>query len=82
MWYDACTSSAHIHGMLVLHPHNVSMCALPMHVRSMAAEEFSEAWRTKAAKRRLQGLGDWGDLQLRTVFVDPPRSGLDDKVRG
>jgi len=47
-------------------------------IARMASEEFSEAWRTKAKKRRLEGLGDWSTLDMRTVFVDPPRSGLDD----
>lgn len=32
------------------------MCVLP---RSMASEEFAEAWRTKAKKKRLEGLGEW-----------------------
>ena len=45
----------------------------------MSSEEFVEAWRTKAEKRRLQGL-DWASLDLRTLVVDPPRAGLDEQT--
>eukprot|EP00892_Ulva_mutabilis_P004778 jgi/Ulvmu1/2672/UM014_0128.1 len=42
----------------------------------MSSEEFVDAWRTKAAKRRLKDI-DWDTLDLRTLVVDPPRAGLD-----
>lgn len=45
-------------------------------IARMSSEEFVEAWRTKAPKHRLRGL-DWDALQLQTLVVDPPRSGLD-----
>lgn len=48
-------------------------------VARMSSEEFTEAWKTQAAKRRLEGL-DWAQLSLRTVLVDPPRAGLDPEV--
>ena len=46
----------------------------------MSSEEFTDAWKTQATKRRLEGL-DWAQLSLRTVLVDPPRAGLDPGVR-
>jgi tRNA (uracil-5-)-methyltransferase len=49
-------------------------------IARMSSEEFTEAWKTKASKRRLEGLGEWDALNMRTVLVDPPRSGLDDQV--
>lgn len=49
-------------------------------IARMASEEFSTAWKEKAKKRRLEGMGDWEDLALRTVLVDPPRAGLDPAV--
>eukprot|EP00199_Chlamydomonas_sp_CCMP681_P002363 CAMPEP_0119105958 /NCGR_PEP_ID=MMETSP1180-20130426/3784_1 /TAXON_ID=3052 ORGANISM="Chlamydomonas cf sp, Strain CCMP681" /NCGR_SAMPLE_ID=MMETSP1180 /ASSEMBLY_ACC=CAM_ASM_000741 /LENGTH=406 /DNA_ID=CAMNT_0007091155 /DNA_START=60 /DNA_END=1276 /DNA_ORIENTATION=+ len=58
--------------------HNMTANGLSnIFVARMSSEEFSEAWRTKATKRRLQGLGDWDSLRLDTILVDPPRSGLD-----
>lgn len=45
----------------------------------MSSEEFVEAWRTKAAKRRLEGVS-WEDLELNTLLVDPPRAGLDEET--
>jgi len=45
-------------------------------VARMSSEEFTEAWKTRANKKRLEGL-DWSQLELRTVLVDPPRAGLD-----
>ncbi len=38
-------------------------------IARMSSEEFSEAWRTKATKKRLEGLGDWADLSLKTLLV-------------
>jgi tRNA (uracil-5-)-methyltransferase len=53
-------------------------------VARLSAEEFSETWRTGAARRRLEGLGGGGlsALDLRTALVDPPRAGLDGLTRG
>lgn len=43
---------------------------------AMSSEEFSQAW---FEKRQAKGLPpvDWSALDLRTIFVDPPRAGLD-----
>lgn len=49
-------------------------------VARMSSEEFTEAWKSQAKKKRLEGL-DWSQLSLRTVLVDPPRAGLDPGVR-
>lgn len=43
----------------------------------MSSEEFTETWRAKGTRRRLAGLRPWEQLQLGTLLVDPPRSGLD-----
>lgn len=37
----------------------------------------AETWRVKGTRNRLQGL-EWDKLSLETLFVDPPRSGLDE----
>ncbi|KAL6764932.1 uracil-5--methyltransferase-domain-containing protein [Haematococcus lacustris] len=58
--------------------HNITLNGVRnMFVARMSSEEFSEAWRTRARKQRLAGLGDWDSLALHTVLVDPPRAGLD-----
>ncbi|KXZ44370.1 hypothetical protein GPECTOR_68g341 [Gonium pectorale] len=44
----------------------------------MASEEFAETMRARGARRRLEGLGPWEALRMRTVLVDPPRAGLDE----
>lgn len=46
-------------------------------VARMSSEEFTEAWRTRAQKRRLEGL-DWEQVSFQTLLVDPPRAGLDE----
>jgi tRNA (uracil-5-)-methyltransferase len=47
----------------------------------MSAEEFTEAMKGKRQFRRLEGI-DLQSYQCETIFVDPPRSGLDaDTVR-
>lgn len=43
----------------------------------MAAEDFTQAMNGVREFRRLQGI-DLGSYQCETIFVDPPRSGLDD----
>ncbi|EFJ46848.1 hypothetical protein VOLCADRAFT_118051 [Volvox carteri f. nagariensis] len=43
----------------------------------MASEEFAETMRSRGSRRRLEGLGPWEELRLRTILVDPPRAGLD-----
>ncbi|GIL59952.1 hypothetical protein Vafri_14608 [Volvox africanus] len=48
----------------------------------MASEEFAETMRTRGSRRRLEGLGPWEELRLRTILVDPPRAGLDDFTVG
>ncbi|QEW34094.1 tRNA (uridine(54)-C5)-methyltransferase TrmA [Erwinia billingiae] len=42
----------------------------------MSAEEFTEAMKGKRQFRRLEGI-DLQSYQCETIFVDPPRSGLD-----
>lgn len=45
----------------------------------MAAEEFTQALEGTREFQRLQGI-DLTEYQCETIFVDPPRSGLDDKT--
>lgn len=45
----------------------------------MAAEEFTQALQGKREFTRLQGI-DLFSYQCDTIFVDPPRSGLDDQT--
>ncbi|QZN96093.1 tRNA (uridine(54)-C5)-methyltransferase TrmA [Symbiopectobacterium purcellii] len=45
----------------------------------MAAEEFTQALQGQREFTRLQGI-DLSDYQCDTIFVDPPRSGLDDQT--
>jgi tRNA (uracil-5-)-methyltransferase len=42
----------------------------------MSSEEFSDAWHGGRSYRRLQGV-DLNAFRFTTLFVDPPRSGLD-----
>lgn len=49
-------------------------------VARLSSEEFVETWHSKGTRRRLEGLWDWSELQLSTLFVDPPRAGLDDET--
>ncbi|MDO4776559.1 MAG: tRNA (uridine(54)-C5)-methyltransferase TrmA [Cardiobacteriaceae bacterium] len=45
----------------------------------LSAEEFSEAWRGVREFQRLKQDGiSLGDYDFSTVFVDPPRAGIDD----
>ena len=46
-------------------------------VAKMASEEFSEAMRARERRNRLQGsgMGEWEELSVSTVLVDPPRCG-------
>ncbi len=49
----------------------------------MSSEEFNEAWEGKREFRRLQEQDiELKDYDFQTIFVDPPRAGLDDKSRG
>ena len=45
----------------------------------MAAEEFTQAMNGEREFNRLQGI-DLKSYQCETIFVDPPRSGLDDET--
>ncbi len=45
----------------------------------MAAEEFTEAMKGVRSFNRLEGI-DLSSYQCETIFVDPPRSGLDDET--
>lgn len=45
----------------------------------MSAEDFTQAMRGAREFRRLEGIS-LSDYQCNTIFVDPPRSGLDDKT--
>ena len=55
-------------------------------VARMSAEEFVEAHAQLRRFRRLEeagiDLGDAGGYRLETLFVDPPRAGLDAASRG
>jgi tRNA (uracil-5-)-methyltransferase len=46
----------------------------------MSSEEFTEAWRGSRDFRRLEGI-TLADYDLETIFVDPPRAGLDEGTR-
>lgn len=45
----------------------------------MSAEDFTQAMQGVREFRRLEGI-NLADYQCNTIFVDPPRSGLDDKT--
>lgn len=45
----------------------------------MSAEDFTQAMNGVREFKRLEGI-DLKDYQCETIFVDPPRSGLDDKT--
>ncbi|EMT5587537.1 TPA: tRNA (uridine(54)-C5)-methyltransferase TrmA [Providencia stuartii] len=45
----------------------------------MSAEDFTQAMRGVREFKRLDGI-NLADYQCNTIFVDPPRSGLDDKT--
>lgn len=45
----------------------------------MSAEDFTQAMNGVRAFKRLEGV-DLTDYQCETIFVDPPRSGLDEKT--
>lgn len=45
----------------------------------MSAEDFTQAMNGAREFRRLEGI-NLADYQCNTIFVDPPRSGLDDKT--
>ncbi|AML56431.1 tRNA (uracil(54)-C(5))-methyltransferase [Serratia rubidaea] len=45
----------------------------------MSAEEFTQAMNGVRSFNRLQGI-ELGDYNCETIFVDPPRSGLDDET--
>lgn len=46
----------------------------------LSSEEFTQAWRGERKFRRLEGI-DLANYQLDTLFVDPPRAGLDEQTR-
>ncbi|MCV6607550.1 MAG: tRNA (uridine(54)-C5)-methyltransferase TrmA [Campylobacterales bacterium] len=48
----------------------------------MSSEEFNEAWEGKREFRRLKEQEiDLKSFNFKTIFVDPPRAGLDEKTR-
>lgn len=48
----------------------------------LSSEEFTQAWRGERSFRRLEEAQiNLADYQLDTLFVDPPRAGLDDQTR-
>ena len=48
-------------------------------VARLSSEEFTDAYANKKTYHRLQEIGvKISDYDLKTVFVDPPRAGLDD----
>ncbi|WIA33205.1 hypothetical protein OEZ86_006351 [Tetradesmus obliquus] len=57
--------------------HNIAANAADnVFLARMSSEEFTETWKVKGTRNRLAGL-DWEQLSLDTLFVDPPRAGLD-----
>jgi len=46
----------------------------------MSSEEFTQAFNGEREFRRMRGI-DLGEFKLNTIFVDPPRAGLDDGTR-
>lgn len=48
-----------------------------VHVARMASEDFSECFNTGKPHKQLP---DFADYQFKTLFVDPPRAGLDDET--
>ncbi len=48
-----------------------------LQILRMSSEEFTEAWNGEREFRRLEGVA-LDDYQLHTLFVDPPRAGLDE----
>lgn len=59
---------------------NVAMNGIDnIRLARLSAEEFSEAWRGEREFQRLKQDGiNLGDYDFSTIFVDPPRAGLDD----
>ena len=48
----------------------------------LSSEEFTQAWRGERSFNRLEAAQiNLTDYQLNTLFVDPPRAGLDDETR-
>lgn len=50
-----------------------------MQIIRMAAEEFTQAMNGVRSFNRLQGI-DLKSYECETIFVDPPRSGLDEET--
>jgi len=48
-----------------------------LQILRMSSEEFTQAWNGDREFRRLDGI-DLQQYQLQTLFVDPPRAGLDE----
>lgn len=38
-------------------------------IARMSSEEFTETWKAKGSRRRLEGLKPWAELRLNTIFV-------------
>ncbi|GGA88798.1 tRNA/tmRNA (uracil-C(5))-methyltransferase [Neiella marina] len=61
--------------------HNISANNINnLNIIRLSSEEFTQAWRGDRTFRRLEGI-DLKSYQLDTLFVDPPRAGLDDETR-
>jgi tRNA (uracil-5-)-methyltransferase len=48
-----------------------------LQILRMSSEEFTQAWQGEREFRRLEGV-NLNDYRLKTLFVDPPRAGLDE----
>ncbi|MBW8191273.1 tRNA (uridine(54)-C5)-methyltransferase TrmA [Neiella marina] len=61
--------------------HNIASNGVSnLDILRLSSEEFTQAWRGDRKFRRLEGI-DLPSYQLDTLFVDPPRAGLDEQTR-
>ena len=63
--------------------HNIAANQIEnLKILRLSSEEFTQAWNGERIFNRLKDANvDFGNYQLETLFVDPPRSGLDDQTR-
>ncbi len=63
--------------------HNIAMNQIEnLKILRLSSEEFTQAWQGERDFRRLQEANiTLTEYDLQTLFVDPPRAGLDDETR-
>ncbi len=63
--------------------HNIAANQIEnLKILRLSSEEFTQAWNGERTFNRLKDADvDFKNYQLETLFVDPPRSGLDDQTR-